>query len=400
MADDVLGAGIDRDVDAVIERLEEQRRGPGVVHDHPRAALVRGRRDGRDVLHLEGERARRFDIDDLGARAHQGRDIGAQVRVVIGGLDAEALEEGVAEASGRRIGAVGHQQVVAGLEEGQHGNRDRGQPRGVDHGSVRAFDRGKRLLEGIGGRRAVAPVAHALIGRSGCGLERREGREQHGGGVVDRRVDDAVVVLGVAPGMGDHGVFLHGASGPRLGGIFRRRPSCHRGRANASDVSQKEQSVAAKRVGAKTGNAGRMTSIKPGRECTSALVARRLGVAGPIITTGRIHHETYGHHDGAGGVRGTGGGRAGQGRRNAGRDQGQGLRAVRREHRPCRFLRRRQPGQLDRPRRRLLPRHRGRGVRRYEQGQVDPADRATALYRSPVGRDRRAVAQHHLDAHP
>ena len=38
VADDVLGAGLDRDVDAVRERLEVERARPGVVHRHQRAA--------------------------------------------------------------------------------------------------------------------------------------------------------------------------------------------------------------------------------------------------------------------------------------------------------------------------------------------------------------------------
>ena len=54
-------------------------------------------------------------------------------------------------------------------------------------------------------------------------------------------------------------------------------------------------------------------------------------------------------------------------------------------------------GKLDRARRRLLPRRRRRGARRRQQGEVRAAQLAAALHVAAVGRDRRPVAQHHLD---
>ena len=71
---------------------------------------------------------------------------------------------------------------------------------------------------------------------------------------------------------------------------------------------------------------------------------------------------------------------------------------VRRQHRPGRLLRGRQPGQVDRPGRRLLPRAGRRHPGRRQQGALLAADGAAALHRAAVGRGRRAVAQHHLDA--
>ena len=58
----------------------------------------------------------------------------------------------------------------------------------------------------------------------------------------------------------------------------------------------------------------------------------------------------------------------------------------------------RRAGQLDRPRRRLLPRARGRDLQRSDQGQVLAAHRQGPLHRAAVRRHRRAVAQHDLDA--
>ena len=58
MADDVLSGGLDRDVDAVGERLEEVSTRPCVVHGDDRARIVCHLGDRRDVHDLEGQRTR------------------------------------------------------------------------------------------------------------------------------------------------------------------------------------------------------------------------------------------------------------------------------------------------------------------------------------------------------
>ena len=80
--------------------------------------------------------------------------------------------------------------------------------------------------------------------------------------------------------------------------------------------------------------------------------------------------------------------------------RGQGARpaGVRRQHLGAGLLQRRQPGSLDRPGRRLLPRRCRRGAERREQGEVRAAELAAALHVAAGGRDRRPVAQQHLDA--
>ena len=67
-------------------------------------------------------------------------------------------------------------------------------------------------------------------------------------------------------------------------------------------------------------------------------------------------------------------------------------------NRPGRLLAARQPGQMERPRRRHVPRGRRRRAGRRRQGQVRAAQLAAALPRPAVGRDRRAVAQLDHDA--
>ena len=69
---EIFRAGLDAmSMPALIRRKEERRR-PGVVHDQCRAACMRGLAERRDVLHLEGVRARRFGEDDFRVRLHQG----------------------------------------------------------------------------------------------------------------------------------------------------------------------------------------------------------------------------------------------------------------------------------------------------------------------------------------
>ena len=74
----------------LLEGAEIERRRPGIVHQHDRALGMGGGGDRRDVLHLEGLRARRLDEHRAGVRLDQLRDAGADQRIVIGGLDADS----------------------------------------------------------------------------------------------------------------------------------------------------------------------------------------------------------------------------------------------------------------------------------------------------------------------
>ena len=64
---------------------------------------------------------------------------------------------------------------------------------------------------------------------------------------------------------------------------------------------------------------------------------------------------------------------------------------------PCRLRRAGRAGQLDRPRRRLLPRHRGGDLQRSDQGPLHPALGQGPLHGAAVGRGRRARPQLDLD---
>ena len=88
-------------------------------------------RDGGDrgnVRRLEGLRARGFDQHGPGIRLEQFFNTGADQRIVVGGLDAKAGEQAVAEIARRTIDVVADQQVVAGFQHRKQRRGDRGEP--------------------------------------------------------------------------------------------------------------------------------------------------------------------------------------------------------------------------------------------------------------------------------
>ena len=185
--------------------LEEQRRRPGVVHDGEGALGVRRRDDGRHVLHLEGQGARRLQIDQPRVGSHELGDAGADHRVIISNLDTEARQRLVAEAARGAVDAVDHEQMVAGLEQRQQRGADRRQAGGQGERPPAALEGRHRLLEREGGGRAVAAVEDAgeavLLGP----LHLLDGPIKHRRGVIDGRIDDAVV--------GSPDGFPHGSAG-------------------------------------------------------------------------------------------------------------------------------------------------------------------------------------------
>ena len=169
----------------------------------PRATLG----DRGHVLDLEGERARRFQEDHSGVRAHQAFDFGADQRVVVGGLDPEAAEHPVAQLAGRRIGRIDHQQMIAGLEEGHQRLGDRRLARAGDHGAVSALQGGDRILQRERGRRAAPAVVHpAQLARR---LERLDVRVENRGRAEHGRIDDAGIAFGIAARGDQFGVIPH-----------------------------------------------------------------------------------------------------------------------------------------------------------------------------------------------
>ena len=199
MADDVLGRRLNRHVDAVLERPEVERARPGVVHQQPQLALGGDARDRRDVLHLEGLRAGAFGEDEARVGAHEIGDAGADQRIVVRRLDAELRQHVVAELARRLIDAIDHENMVAGLDEGEDGRADGLISRRRQRRRGAALDLGDGLLERLDGRRRGAAVGVLLVALP----QLLDGRKEDGRAAVDRRIDEAVVVVRRAPRMDD-----------------------------------------------------------------------------------------------------------------------------------------------------------------------------------------------------
>ena len=116
--------------------------------------------DCRDILHFEAQRARRFQVDQARVRTHQFPDSGANQRVIIGDRDAEPGENLIAKSPRRAIGAVGDQDVIAGMDDGQEGAGDGREPRRQQRhaGALRSFQVLDGELERFGGRRAAPAI--------------------------------------------------------------------------------------------------------------------------------------------------------------------------------------------------------------------------------------------------
>src|SRR5579864_2511108 len=103
MAADVFGDSVNGEIDALLERAEEQRRCPGIVVDDKGASLVRDSRYRNRVSHLEGLGAGRLDEHRSRIRLEQRGDIAAEQRIEIVDLDAEMPQQPLAKPPRRPV---------------------------------------------------------------------------------------------------------------------------------------------------------------------------------------------------------------------------------------------------------------------------------------------------------
>src|SRR6185312_14365406 len=179
---------------------------------------------GGNVLHLETLRSRRLDEYRARVRLEVRRDAWADQRIVIGRLDSHPLEDAVAKRSRWAVGAVGHKNMVAGLEDRDEGGRDRRQTRRHQHGSraAFAFQPRQRVFQRFRGRR---PAAAVLVAPTVRDLIRR-GRIKNRGRVIDGRIDEAEIVFGIAPpGYQPRGGFEGTLAGFLAHGLFAGKPA-------------------------------------------------------------------------------------------------------------------------------------------------------------------------------
>ena len=129
----------------------------------------------------------------------------ADQRVVIGRLDAAAGQHLLAEVARRAVARIDHQHMVAAFEAGLQRRGDRGEARRHQHRAIAALDGRHRLFEREGGRRAEQTVADDVEARArvALGLPLGHVRRQDRRGVIDWRIDGAVLRLRMTPEMGE-----------------------------------------------------------------------------------------------------------------------------------------------------------------------------------------------------
>lgn len=140
---------------------------------------------------------------------HQVGNAGADERVIIGGFDAKAGQHLVAELARREIGAVGHQQMIAGGEQSRQaaGNGREARRRGDGAGTAFQLRHGGFQVHGRGC--AEAPVVHHVELVADLFLQLRHRFRQDRGATVNRRVDRAVEVARMPAGVDDAGILVH-----------------------------------------------------------------------------------------------------------------------------------------------------------------------------------------------
>ena len=181
------------DVRAVVARPQQVRGGERVVDDEGDAVLVRNVRDAGDVEDLgAGVRDRLPEEHPRGGpdAPPPFREVGRVVDEL--DLDAEPAQAVLEQPAGARVDALSRQDVVAGLHEPEHGDRQRGLAAADRDRFAAVLQGGDAALEG-GGRR----VAGAAVGVSGlvaaeAAFRLREAVELETRGEVDGRDPGAV----------------------------------------------------------------------------------------------------------------------------------------------------------------------------------------------------------------
>ncbi len=136
----VFGRSVNRNVHAVIQWLEKERRCPGVIHHDDGIVRVGSRCNRRNVLNFVGIGSRRFGEDYLGIGFHQFRDARSDQRVVVVDVDTESGEHRVRKAPCRKVDRIDKKQMVTGFQKGKQRNHDRRQSRRHDNRARRAFE--------------------------------------------------------------------------------------------------------------------------------------------------------------------------------------------------------------------------------------------------------------------
>ena len=185
----ILGAGVEHDVRAVIQRPHDERREERIIHDELAAVLVGQRCDGRQIRQLQEGIGQRLQIDDLGVGLHGLLDVLQVQDLHPVGLDALGGKNVLKQAGGAHERIVRADDMVAGVQLGQQRQAHRRHAAGDHAGVLGIFQRGGLFFHGGSG------------GVGGAAVNAAAGLPGHG--VADHAVIFVRFVVGVCRGLID-----------------------------------------------------------------------------------------------------------------------------------------------------------------------------------------------------
>ncbi len=197
VAVEILGRAVHDNICAQLQRLHQQRRGEGVVHDDEAARIQRMRivRYGGDVRDLHAGVGDGLKIDDLRVRA-DGRFYLRHVRHVDAvGADAETRQRLVDACECTAVERLVRHKVVAAAEQRQQRGRDGAHAGRERRAVLAALQQRDFLLQLAGGEVAETKidVAALLPGEAAAAL--LGGVKDEGGGLENRRRQCAEVIV-------------------------------------------------------------------------------------------------------------------------------------------------------------------------------------------------------------
>ncbi|CNT87317.1 Uncharacterised protein [Salmonella enterica subsp. enterica serovar Bovismorbificans] len=160
MTNQILSARLDRDINIEFQSFEQNASRPGIInHDDGfwRDASDRTN-NARNIMYFHGNRTGGFQKYDFRVRLNMLRDISADERVEPACRHAQFAENFAAEILAGFIGCVGHQDVVALLNECQNGVGNRRRAAREERASGAAFQFTHGFLERKVGQRSPASV--------------------------------------------------------------------------------------------------------------------------------------------------------------------------------------------------------------------------------------------------
>ena len=152
MAADELGQGVDDDIGAVLQRLEQVGGGNGIVHHERDAGVMGDLGNGFKVIHIVFRIAHRLHVDQAGIVIDSLTDVLRIGSIDELHLDAEPRQGVVEQVVGPAVEEAGGDDILAGAGDIEHrigGSRLAGSHR---QGADTAVKRCQALFEHVGGR--------------------------------------------------------------------------------------------------------------------------------------------------------------------------------------------------------------------------------------------------------